>query len=613
MNCPNAYFFIMPKKAIVKATSLAIAFLLWTVSCPAQITSGELAWADSILHKLGSNPSFDPERKIELVDSAYAISERGNNICAKVWARSLKSTPLDEMGMPDSALQVLLWAEQHFQPDCDSNIFIGILLNFTNVYLSLGDAARVDSIAKLALSVWNPAWNDDIKRFSILTNQAIGRVQGGDTIGSTLAFHQLLKESIDKKSTEDILTTLVNLGTIKGLTNDLDSAYYFYTVASQLSLTSKDSIVYMDLQYNLGMLDLDRGKPMDALIRFDSLYALAAKRNYLDVLTRIQLRRSNYYENIGEFKKANYYLNDYVKLREEFLDEERIKSITEMQEKYETEKKARQIQDLKVANLDATLKNERITNTRNRYLFAGSGIFLLAIGLWTRLRYMRKSRAAIRHEKNIADGLLLNILPASVADELKIKGHSDAKLFPHSTILFTDFKSFTEIASDMSPTDLVAEINVCFKAFDEIIASYGLEKIKTIGDSYMAAASIPENNTSTAIDVIKAAIEMQRFCGNRKTERDALGLPSFTMRAGIHSGPVVAGIVGLRKFQYDLWGDTVNTASRMETNGEVGRINISETTYQLVKDESGLTFTYRGLIDAKGKGALAMYFVDPVI
>jgi class 3 adenylate cyclase len=514
--------------------------------------------------------------------------------------------------MPDSALQVLLWAEDHYQAACDSNIFIGMMLNFTSVYLSLGDAARIDSIAKLALSVWNPSWHDHKSRFAILTNQAIGKVNAGDTIGSTIAFHALLEEAIEMKSTEDIMSTLVNLGTIKGLTNDLDSAYYFYNVASQMSLTSEDSIVYMDLQYNLAMLDFDRGRPGEALIRFDSLYALAAKRNYLEVLTRIQSQRAKHYESLGAFKRANYYLNDFIKLREEFLDEERIKSITEMQEKYETEKKARQIQDLKVANLDATLKNERITNTRNRYLFAGSGVFLLAIGLWTRLQYMRKSRAAVQHEKNISDSLLLNILPASVADELKIKGHSDAKLFPHSTILFTDFKSFTEIASDMSPTDLVSEINVCFKAFDEIITTHGLEKIKTIGDAYMAAASIPETNTSTAIDAVRAALDMQRFCGKRKKERDALDLPSFSMRAGIHSGPVVAGIVGLRKFQYDLWGDTVNTASRMESNGEVGRINISESTYQLVRDQPGFTFTYRGLIDAKGKGSLAMYFVDPV-
>ncbi len=603
----------MPPKAIVQTTCLTITFLFWSAACTAQVSSREIIWADSILHTLESGTSTDPQRRIELADSVYAIGVRENDICRQVWARSLKSAPLDEIGMPDSALQVLLWAEDLYQPSCDSNIFTGLMLNFTNVYLSLGDFARVDSIAKLALSAWNPAWNNLKNKFAILTNQAIGRVNAGDTIGSTIAFHALLEEAIDKKSTGDILTTLVNLGTIKGLTGDVDSAYYFYTVASPISLTSEDSIVYMDLQYNLGILNFERGEPGEALLRFDSLYALAAKRNYLDVLTGIQSSRAKYYESIGDYKKANYYLNDFSKLREEFLDEERIKSITEMQEKYETEKKARLIQDLKVANLDVTLTNERITNTRNRYLFAGSGIFLLAIGLWTRLRFMRKSRAAIRIEKNIADSLLLNILPASVADELKVKGHSDARLFPHSTILFTDFKSFTEIASDMSPTHLVSEINVYFKAFDMIIATHGLEKIKTIGDAYMAAASIPENNTSTAIDVVKATSDMQRFCEQRKTEMDALGFPSFSMRAGIHSGPVVAGIVGLRKFQYDLWGDTVNTASRMETNGEVGRINISETTYQLIKDQPEFTFTYRGLIDVKGKGALAMYFVDPVI
>jgi class 3 adenylate cyclase len=211
---------------------------------------------------------------------------------------------------------------------------------------------------------------------------------------------------------------------------------------------------------------------------------------------------------------------------------------------------------------------------------------LVALGLWWRLTYVQKSRAAIRHEKEISEGLLLNILPASVAEELKIKGRADAQQFPSATILFSDFKSFTNIAETMSAEDLVDELNTCFKTFDEIMTKHGLEKIKTIGDAYMAAASVPANNVSTAREAILAAAEMQNFITNRKREMDEKGKVGFEMRVGIHSGPVVAGIVGVKKFQYDIWGDTVNTANRMEANGEPGRINISEATYQLVREDS---------------------------
>ncbi len=230
-------------------------------------------------------------------------------------------------------------------------------------------------------------------------------------------------------------------------------------------------------------------------------------------------------------------------------------------------------------------------------------------------------------EKRRSDALLLNILPGDVADELKTKGTAEAKLFDQVTVLFTDFKGFTAMSERMSPKDLVHDLHECFSAFDRICVKHGLEKIKTIGDAYMAAGGLPRPNATHAYDVLNAALEIRDFIAQGKEHKQEKGLPWFEIRIGVHSGPVVAGIVGVNKFQYDIWGDTVNTASRMESSGEVGQVNISEATYQLLVGSSQLSggdqatgnqqlttpafhFTPRGKVQAKGKGELHMWFAD---
>jgi adenylate cyclase len=265
-------------------------------------------------------------------------------------------------------------------------------------------------------------------------------------------------------------------------------------------------------------------------------------------------------------------------------------------------------------------KNEKQRQQVKFYsAISGAGLFiLLAFGLWSRLRYVRKSKAELQKEKDISEGLLLNILPEETANELKAKGYTDAKEFEHATILFTDFKGFTSMSERMSAAELVDELNVCFKGFDHIMEKYGIEKIKTIGDAYMAAGGLHMPRKAEAEDVVKASLEMQEFMTNRKMQHDELGIPSFEMRVGIHTGPVIAGVVGIKKFQYDIWGDTVNTASRMESSGEIGKVNISEATYEIIKDmpagkvgDPVFAFESRGKIEAKGKGLLKMFFVAP--
>ncbi len=215
----------------------------------------------------------------------------------------------------------------------------------------------------------------------------------------------------------------------------------------------------------------------------------------------------------------------------------------------------------------------------------------------------------LSREKDRSEELLKNILPENVANELKVRGTAQARHFDQATVLFSDFREFTRIAEQLSADELVEELNVCFNAFDRIMEKYGVEKIKTIGDAYMAAGGVPDPSGGTPLAVVLAGLEMQQIIRERQEERKAQGKAAFEMRVGIHTGPVVAGIVGRRKFQYDIWGDTVNTASRMETACEPGDVNISGATYELVKDASELVFTPRGNVQVKGKGELEMYYV----
>ena len=209
-----------------------------------------------------------------------------------------------------------------------------------------------------------------------------------------------------------------------------------------------------------------------------------------------------------------------------------------------------------------------------------------------------------------SESLLLNILPKQTAEELKANGKTVARQFESVTVMFTDFKNFTKISEELSPAELVSEIDECFKTFDNIISRHNIEKIKTIGDSYMCAGGLPVINTTHAFDVVSAALEIQQFISNRAVQKKAEGKQPFEIRIGIHTGPVVAGVVGTKKFAYDIWGDTVNIASRMESSGEAGKINISGATYELVKHK--FHFLSRGKIEAKNKGMIEMYFVEPL-
>jgi adenylate cyclase len=236
---------------------------------------------------------------------------------------------------------------------------------------------------------------------------------------------------------------------------------------------------------------------------------------------------------------------------------------------------------------------------------------LLFYGLYRVRAANRKIKAqqqVIEVEKEKSDNLLRNILPESTAQELKDQGYAKPRHYDSVSVLFTDFVGFTQVASKLEPAALVKELEEFFLEFDEIIERHKLEKIKTIGDAYMCAGGLPEPSETHAIDTVRAALEIKAFVQGINQRQQAEGKTPWQIRIGIHTGSLVAGVIGKKKFAYDIWGDAVNTASRMESSGEANRVNISGDTHALI--EGHFKCTYRGKVEAKNKGEVDMYFVE---
>jgi adenylate cyclase len=305
------------------------------------------------------------------------------------------------------------------------------------------------------------------------------------------------------------------------------------------------------------------------------------------------------------------------------LNEKEARQRLELAEKEAAEKE--KVQQIELLTREKKINELELAEQASFRRFAyGLGTALLAIiGLiLTGFIFARKTNRTLKaqkeeiesqkdiitDERNKADNLLLNILPLATARELKEKGSAQPRHYDAVTVMFSDFTNFTAITGNMAPEEVVDELNACFKAFDIIIEKYGLEKIKTIGDSYMVAGGVPEPIEGHAEKMVKTGLDMQEWMENRYKEKSLKRQDYWRMRIGIHSGPVVAGVIGQKKFAYDIWGDTVNIASRLEAACEPGRVNISEATLDLLP--ASCKVSARGEIPAKGKGLLPMYFVD---
>jgi len=325
---------------------------------------------------------------------------------------------------------------------------------------------------------------------------------------------------------------------------------------------------------------------------------IANSKGIKDPISKANFRLSKLYESIGNYKAAYHYYRQHIVYRDSIKYTSDVEQISNKQDKNEIIQK----------QLEVDLLNQQKQTQKIIVIATAVALFLillLALGLFLRNRYINRTNLTIKQERDRAENLLLNILPEDTALELKLNGKVVAKKIDSATVLFTDFKGFTQFSEHLSPETLVETIGYYFSKFDDIIEKHGLEKIKTMGDSYMCAGGLHSCKKDHAQKMVMAACEMAEFVD--LTKRNESNTKNFEIRIGINSGPVVAGVVGNKKFAYDIWGDTVNVASHMENMSELGKINISKNTHELICNE--FDCEYRGEFEVKNRGMMKLYFI----
>jgi adenylate cyclase len=589
----------------------------------------------------------DPDATIRYSTRAKELAETLNY--KKGLGYALKSIGMGHYFKAEYIEVLVYW--QHSLNTFDSinekNGVANMSSNIGAVHFSQGDDGKAIEYYLRSLKV-SEEIGDKLRIATALQN--IGAVYSNkpQTYDMALQYYKkALPLCIELNDYEAIGTVAVNMGGIFLKRNSYDSALYYFNkslVAYEKAESIKVSytlnsigIVYAKLgefQKAIGFQKEAIKKAEDLEARLEMTQALVGLAQTYRAQDNLPLAISTFREaqNIGEIIRAKNELNEiyeglagvyadagkfndafkyqelFIIMKDSLYNEEMDKKLQSMTLSYEIEKKQG---DIDLLTKDNALQELSLQRQRIATYAAGSTGFLLlimAIGLFNRYKYVRRTKKIIEDEKERSEKLLLNILPVETAQELKEKGTATPKHYDLVSVLFTDFKGFTKIAEKLTAQELIAELNYCFFEFDKIIDKHNLEKIKTIGDAYMCAGGIPVANKTNPVDIVRAGLEIKAFMDNLKTERESQGKDYWELRIGIHTGEVVAGVVGKNKFAYDIWGDAVNTASRMESSGIPGQVNISGTTYELIKDK--FVCTHRGKIQAKNKGEIDMYIVS---
>ncbi|MFC2148621.1 adenylate/guanylate cyclase domain-containing protein [Bacteroidota bacterium] len=407
-------------------------------------------------------------------------------------------------------------------------------------------------------------------------------------------------------NTADHSNNLTKLGIVEFKMGDKFKAIDYLDLAYQNAKENNQQLQMVQALIELGKVyqNNDFAKALSAFREAESLAnEMGIKFELKDIYEGLSLA----YANQGDYLNAFKYQTQLIAKKDSLFNVATDDKIRGLQFDFDLDKKQDEIglleQEAQIAELQAK---------RQKYVIYGAVlglllVFVLAVGSYKRYRYVKKTNKIIEEEKNRSENLLLNILPDETALELKQFGKVKAKKFESVTVMFTDFKGFTSYSQNLSPELLVKTVDYYFSKFDAIMDKYDLEKIKTIGDAYMCAGGLPFPTKDHPYKMVQAAFEIAQVMEEtkRNTPKDIV---PFEVRIGINTGTIIAGVVGTRKFAYDIWGDTVNVAARMESLSEPGRVNVSQSTYLLIRDRYNCE--HRGQIHVKNKGMMDMYYVN---
>ena len=408
------------------------------------------------------------------------------------------------------------------------------------------------------------------------------------------------------QNTTDYADNLIQLGKLEFKKGDKANAIAYLNQAYNTAKENKQQLQMVQALTELGKVYQNNDFPK-AIQPYKEAEILANEMGAKFELKDIYEGLSQVYANKGDFNNAFKYQTKLIENKDELFNLETDDKIRGLQFDFDLDKKQDEIglleQEAEISELQAK---------RQKYVIYGSIIslilvFVIAIGSYKRYRFVKKTNKIIEEEKTRSENLLLNILPDETALELKQFGKVKAKKFESVTVMFTDFKGFTSYSQNLSPELLVKTVDYYFSKFDAIMDKYDLEKIKTIGDAYMCAGGLPFPTKDHPYKMVQAAFEIAQVMEETRLKPPKDIVP-FDVRIGINTGVIIAGVVGTRKFAYDIWGDTVNVAARMESLSEPGRVNVSQSTYLLIKDR--YTCEHRGQIHVKNKGMMDMYFVN---
>jgi class 3 adenylate cyclase/tetrahydromethanopterin S-methyltransferase subunit B len=389
---------------------------------------------------------------------------------------------------------------------------------------------------------------------------------------------------------------------------NIDEALKYHSQALALAEKLEIPLRILEALQGVASVYLKKSDTKTAITYFKRAEDLANQLKSSPSLKDVYEGIAKAYKNAGDYKNAFLYQSKLTSVKDTLFNEITERKLVAVRLESDLRKKQDEITLLaKDKDLQAiSIKRQKLA--KNAFMIGLILAFIIALLIFRNYRIKVKTHKILDQQKSEIEGLLLNILPEEVAHELKKTGHATPRHYESVSVMFTDFKGFTSIADKMDPDDLVKELDECFIAFDAIIEKYDLEKIKTIGDAYMCAGGIPTPDEHHVLKIVKAGLDIQQYIALYNQKRAENGLEPWNIRIGIHVGPVVAGVVGKKKYAYDIWGGTVNIASRMESNGEPGKVNISSATYELIKDYYDCT--YRGKISAKNIGEIDMYFIE---